>query len=139
MTKIATKAYTVLCFIISLMFGTDSSIMKYVLALLIFMLFDLSTGIFKAIYNKNFKAGLLEFGILKKVGILVAVSFCYFIDKFGIINAGVNFESISAIFFIGGELISTIENFADMGLQLPQKIIDLINNQFKNGVDTNAK
>lgn len=108
-------------------FGSDSEVIKFVIALIIFMGFDLATGIFKAIYNKNFKAGILENGILKKVMILTAVSFCYFIDKYNILNAGINLESVSSVFFLAGELISTIENFADMGLKLPQQLIDLIN------------
>jgi toxin secretion/phage lysis holin len=108
-------------------FGNDVNVLKFVYSLGIFMTFDIITGIAKAIYLKSFKAGVLENGIIKKVTILVAVSFCYFIDKFNILNAGVNFETIACMFFIVGELVSNMENFSCMGLKLPTQLIALIN------------
>lgn len=121
--------YTLTC-MMAFFYGNNPAYLKFVNALVIFMAFDISTGICKAIYLKKFKGGTLQTGFIKKIMILSAVSMCYFIDKYQIINAGINFESISAIFFIGGELISTLENFAEVGLKLPSKLIDSINKQF---------
>lgn len=111
----------------AMLFGTNAEVLKFVYALIIFIAFDLTTGIARALYTKTFKAGALENGLIKKVIIIVAISFCYFIDKFNILNAGISLESVASVFFVVGELVSTMENFADMGLKLPQQIIDVIN------------
>ena len=127
MDKQILHALEILCGVGAIFFGTDAGILKFVLALGIFIMFDIVTGIAKALYLKSFKAGVLENGIIKKVIILVAVSFCYFIDKFNILNAGVNFETIACMFFIVGEVVSTMENFSCMGMKLPTQLILLIN------------
>jgi len=125
--KILTKSLEILGCFVCLMFGSDGDVLKFVYALCIFILFDLATGMAKAITLKTFKSTALEEGILKKVVILGAISFCYFIDKFNILNAGISLESVASVFFVIGEMVSTMENFADMGLKLPQQIIDVIN------------
>ncbi len=139
MNEKANYIFSGLCAIATFLFGNNPASTKFVIALAVFIAFDLITGVINALIKKEFKAGVFEYGILKKVGILVAVSFCYFIDKFQIVNVGINFESITAMFFIGGEIISNIENFANMGLKLPQQLISAINKQFIEGGEEIAK
>lgn len=113
---------------IGLMFGTDKEIQRIVFALLIAIGFDTLTGVIKARYKKNITSQKWIDGFIRKILMLVAVSFCYFLDSFHIINVGVSLESASAMFFIAGEVISVFENLTEMGLPLPKVIIDYLGN-----------
>lgn len=125
---------------IAFMFGKDAEKMQIVFALMTFIAFDIITGFFKAFYNKNFKSGVLEKGLFKKVLILVSVSFGYYIDKFGFIDIGVSLESALTSFFIVGEVVSVFENLADMGLKFPKQVISYINKLHEvEGVDNDGK
>lgn len=141
------KIFSGMCAIASMFFGSNSEVIKFVFATLIFIGFDLLTGVIKAKYKGEFTAGQFEKGIFKKVMILVAISFCYFIDKFQIINAGICFESTIAVFFTAGELVSIMENLAECDVSFPKQIVSLINKKYQEtacndvtgGEDTNGK
>jgi len=108
--------------IIAFFFGDDPAVVKFVYALIICQMFDIVTGLFKMIYLKEkFDYHFFFLGIMKKIIMLVAVSFGYFLDMFQILGAALDvcFETAFAAAFITVELISIISNFKMVGLSLP--------------------
>lgn len=97
--------------------------------LILVMALDYITGICKAIKQKklNSKAGLL--GFLKKFGYLVIVALAVVIDHLsgetGVVRTMVIY------FFIANDGLSILENWGAIGLPLPKKIFELLE-QLKN-------
>lgn len=95
---------------------------------------DYLTGVCKAIYNKKINSTVGLKGIMKKVGYLIVVAVAVEIDRI-IGNTGA-IRSLVIYFFVANEGISILENWGNMGLPLPQKIFDTLE-QLKN--DNNLK
>ena len=100
--------------------------------LLLVMVLDYITGVCKAIVQKklNSKSGLL--GILKKVGYLVVVALAVVIDHIAG-DTGV-VRTMVIYFFVANDGLSILENWGGMGLPLPKKIFELLE-QLKNDND----
>ena len=92
--------------------------------LLLVMALDYITGICKAIKQKklNSKAGLL--GFLKKFGYLVIVALSVVIDHIagetGVVRTMVIY------FFIANDGLSILENWGAIGLPMPKKLFELL-------------
>ena len=104
--------------------------------LLTVIIIDYISGVCRAIYNKklNSKVGLK--GIVKKVGYLLIVMLAVILDKI-MGNTGA-IRTLVIYFFVANEGISILENWGDMGLPLPQKIFEVLeqlksDNNPKNG------
>lgn len=95
---------------------------------------DYVTGIFKAIYNKKMNSKVGVKGIIKKVGYLIVVAVAVLLDKITG-NTGA-IRTLVIYFFVANEGISILENWGGMGLPLPQKLTDTLE-QLKN--DNNPK
>ncbi|HIX84939.1 MAG TPA: phage holin family protein [Candidatus Megamonas gallistercoris] len=92
--------------------------------LLILMVIDYITGISAACINPNMKldSGKCGTGALKKVVILLLISATYRIDLIGQTMA----KDVVMLFFIGREGLSILENAANCGLPIPQKLKDTL-------------
>lgn len=92
--------------------------------LLILMVIDYITGISAACINPNMKldSGKCGTGALKKVVILLVISAVYRIDLIGQTMA----KDVVMLFFIGREGLSILENAANCGLPIPQKLKDTL-------------
>lgn len=92
--------------------------------LLILMVIDYITGISAACINPNMKldSGKCGTGALKKVVILLLISATYRIDLIGQTMA----KDVVLLFFIGREALSILENSANCGLPIPQKLKDTL-------------
>lgn len=92
--------------------------------LLILMVIDYITGISAACINPNMKldSGKCGTGALKKVVILLLISATYRIDLIGQTMA----KDVVMLFFIGREGLSIMENAANCGLPIPQKLKDTL-------------
>lgn len=103
-------------------------------ALLILIVVDYLSGICSAIYNQklNSKVGLK--GIIKKVGYLLVVTLAVILDRIAG-NTGA-IRTLVIYFFVANEGISILENWGNMGLPLPQKMFDVLE-QLKN--ESNSK
>lgn len=99
--------------------GIDSAF----IILLIIMALDYITGICKAIYKKELNSFIGVKGIIKKFGYLLIVALAVLIDKL-IGDSGI--RSLVIYFFIANEGISILENWGMMGLPLPKKIYDVL-------------
>ena len=95
---------------------------------------DYVTGVFKAIYNKKINSSVGLKGIIKKLGYLIVVAVAVILDKIAG-NTGA-IRTLVIYFFVANEGISILENWGGMGLPMPQKIFDVLE-QLKN--DNNPK
>ena len=106
--------------------------------LLIFMLLDYITGICKAIVNKNINSIIGIKGIIKKIGYLVVVALSVQLDN---ITGGTGaLRTLVIYFFVANEGISILENWGSIGLPLPKKIMETLEQLKKeNGGNENEK
>ena len=100
--------------------------------LLVIIILDYISGIASAIYNKNLDSKIGLKGILKKFMYLVIVCVSVIIDKI-VGNTGV-VRTLVIYFFVANDGLSIIENMGKMGIPLPKKLIDTLN-QLKNKGD----
>lgn len=100
--------------------------------LLIMIILDYISGIASAIYNKNLDSKIGLKGILKKFMYLVIVCVSVIIDKI-VGNTGA-VRTLVIYFFVANDGLSIIENMGKMGIPLPKKLIDSLN-QLKNKGD----
>lgn len=111
---------TLLTTIVYYLGGLDTA-MK---TLLILMILDYATGICKAIINKRLNSIIGAKGIIKKVGYLIVVALSFLLD--GIIGDTGAIRNLVVYFFVANEGISIIENWGAMGLPLPAKILEVL-------------
>lgn len=111
---------------VGLFFGDDMAVLNVVNALFIVIIFDIATGIIKAQYMRAVTSEKWIDGFIRKILMLMCVSFCYFLDKFSLLNLGVSLEVGAALFFIAGEVVSVFENFVQMGLKLPPVLVQYL-------------
>lgn len=92
--------------------------------LLIFIVLDYITGVCKAIQSKKLNSIIGAKGIIKKVGYLIIVAMSVLLDRV-VGNTG-TIRSIVIYFFVANEGISIMENWSAMGLPLPKKIYEVL-------------
>ena len=92
--------------------------------LLLVMALDYVTGVCKAIKQKklNSKTGLL--GIMKKFGYLVIVALSVVVDHLTGDTGAV--RTIVIYFFVANDGLSIMENWGAMGLPMPKKLTELL-------------
>ena len=92
--------------------------------LLVFMLLDYITGVCKAIVNKKVNSIIGAKGIIKKIGYLIVVALSVQLDN---ITGGTGaLRTLVIYFFVANEGISIVENWGSMGLPLPKKITEVL-------------
>lgn len=108
--------------------GWDSALQT----LVIVMTLDYITGICKAVKQKklNSKAGLL--GIVKKFGYLIIVALSVVIDHVAGDTGAV--RTLVIYFFVANDGLSILENWGAIGLPLPKKLFEVLE-QLKNEND----
>lgn len=100
-------------------------------SLIIVIVIDYLTGIASAVYNKklNSKTGLK--GIIKKFCYLLVVALSVVIDN--LTGQSGLIRTLVIYFFVANDGLSIIENMAEMGVKLPQKLIDALEQIEKKG------
>lgn len=116
---------TVLTTVVYYLGGLDAALK----ALLVLMVLDYITGLCKAIANKEINSIIGAKGIIKKVGYLIIVAVSVLLDEV-VGNTGA-IRNIVIYFFVANEGISILENWGAMGLPLPKKITEVLE-QIKN-------
>lgn len=103
------------------LFGAWSSSLE---TLLILMVIDYITGIGAACVNPNMKLDSRKcaVGIWKKIITLLLIAATHRVDLIGQTMA----MNIVLLFFVGQELLSILENAANCGLPIPQKLKDTL-------------
>ena len=92
--------------------------------LLILMVLDYITGICKSIVNKKINSIIGLKGIIKKVGYLILVALSFLLD--GVVGDTGAIRNLVVYFFVANEGISILENWGAMGLPLPSKILEVL-------------
>ena len=100
-------------------------------SLLIVMVVDYLTGIASAIYNKELSSKLGFKGIIKKFSYLCVVALSVVIDN--LTDQSGLIRTLVIYFFVANDGLSIIENMAEMGVKLPQKLIDSLEQIKKKG------
>lgn len=107
--------------------GHDS----FLYALIAFVVIDYITGIMLAIIRKEVSSEIGFRGIFKKVMIFLMVAIGHTIDAYLIGNGGA-IRTAVIFFYLSNEGISILENSANIGLPIPEKLRDILS-QLKDG------
>lgn len=105
--------------------GWDTALQTLILV----MSLDYITGVCKAIKKKKLNSKTGIWGIIKKLGYLIIVMLSVVMDKIAGDTGAI--RTMVIYFFVANDGISILENWGDMGLPLPQKIFDVLE-QLKN-------
>lgn len=116
-----------ICAFCAVLFGRLDGLLY---ALITFMILDYITGIIVACIQKNLSSATGFKGIAKKVFILVLVAVANIVDS-QIVGDSTICRSAVIGFYIANEGISITENAVKIGVPVPQKIVDVLN-QIKN-------
>ena len=95
------------------------------IALIVFVVVDYVTGVIVAIINKTLSSEVGFIGIAKKVFIFLLVGIANILDVY-VIKTGSMVRSAVICFYIANEGISIVENAGNMGLPLPKKLKDVL-------------
>ena len=95
------------------------------IALLVLMGIDYITGVMCAITDKKLSSKIGFIGICRKVLILLMVGIANILDV-NIIQTGSMLRSATLFFYISNEGVSVLENAAKLGLPIPKKIKDVL-------------
>ena len=107
---------------IGFMYGEASGLL---LALISFMALDYLTGIIIAVINKKLSSEVGFKGLCKKFLILVFVAIGHILDTY-VLNGTAVLMTAVILFYLANEGISIIENAANLGLPVPQKLKDIL-------------
>lgn len=107
---------------LSYLFGCmDNSI----IILSIFIGLDYLTGVWAAIINKTLSSDIGRKGVFKKATIFIVLVVAVLLDR--LLNKDVwVFRTLVCYFYIANEGISLLENAVKIGVPIPQKIIDVL-------------
>ena len=108
--------------------------------LLLVMALDYITGICKAIKQKKLNSKTGFAGIIKKFGYLIIVALAVVIDH--LVGDTGAVRTLVIYFFVANDGLSILENWGAMGLPLPQKLFDLLEQlreKHDPNTDTNKK
>lgn len=100
-------------------------------SLIIVIIIDYVTGLASAIYNKELSSKIGLKGILKKFSYLCIVALSVVIDR--ITGQSGLIRNLVIYFFVANDGLSVIENLAEMGVKLPTKLTDSLEQIKKKG------
>ena len=107
--------------------GLDNALQS----LLIVIVLDYLTGIASALYKKQLSSKIGFKGIIKKFCYLLVVALSVVIDN--LLGQSGLIRGIVIYFLFANEGLSIIENMAEMGIKLPQKLSDALEQLKKKG------
>ena len=94
-------------------------------ALIAFVVIDYITGVMCAIVNRELSSAVGFKGIFRKVLIFLLVGIANIIDV-QVIGTGAVLRTAVIFFYISNEGVSLIENAVHLGLPVPQKLKDVL-------------
>lgn len=101
--------------------GTDG----FLYALLVFVVIDYLTGVLCAIADRTLSSEVGFIGIGRKVLIFVLVGVANILDVY-VISDGCVLRTVIVFFYLSNEGISLLENSAHLGLPIPAKLKDVL-------------
>lgn len=109
----------------------------FLYALIVFVVVDYMTGVMVGILNKELSSQIGFRGIFKKVVIFSLVAVAHIIDT-NVIQNGSVLRTTVIFFYLSNEGISILENAALIGLPIPKKMKDVLE-QLKENEDHEDK
>lgn len=130
MDKLLQTLSAVICAICGFLWGQLDGLLY---ALIAFMVLDYVTGLVSAYIKKEISSSVGFTGIAKKVFIMTLVAVGHILDTH-VIGDGTVCRSAVIGFYLANEGISILENVGELGIPLPQKLLDVLK-QIKNKED----
>ena len=93
--------------------------------LIIFMVIDYITGLMCAIADKKLSSAVGFKGICKKVLIILLVGVAHIVDLH-VVGTGSALRSAVVCFYLSNEGVSLLENAAHLGLPVPEKMKEIL-------------
>lgn len=104
------------------------------IALVVFVITDYITGVMCAVIDKKLSSEIGFKGIFKKVLIFILVGIANILDV-QIIGTGNILRTAVIFFYLSNEGISILENSAHLGLPIPKKLKDILEQLHKRSKD----
>lgn len=106
-------------------------------ALLAFITIDYITGVAVAVKQKKLSSEVGFWGLVRKVCIIALVGVAHFVDVY-VMHTGDIFRTAIALYYIGNEGVSLLENMGNLGVPLSKKLKDVLE-QLKTNNDKEDK
>ncbi len=97
----------------------------FIYALIVFVVIDYLTGVMCAVLDKKLSSEIGAKGIFKKVLIFALVGVGHILDELVLGGDGV-IRTAVVFFYLSNEGVSILENAAHIGLPVPQKLKDVL-------------
>ncbi len=127
MNDLVKGAIAAVCSVCGFIFGDMDGLM---IALVTLIIMDYLSGIIAAAAEKKLSSAVGAKGIAKKVFMLLIIAAANAADV-GLIGEGHVLKSVTAVFYASNECISLIENAGRLGVPVPKKLLDVLE-QLKN-------
>lgn len=123
-----TKAIlAIICAVSGFLFGDRDGL---IITLIVLIVMDYISGVIAAIIEKKLSSEVGAKGIAKKIFMLLIVAVANIVD-INVIGEGHVLKSVTVIFYIANECISLIENAGKLGVPVPNKLLEILE-QLKN-------
>lgn len=116
-----------ICTMFGFVFGDLNGLMIALVALIVL---DYISGVLAAVVEKKLSSEVGAKGIAKKIFMLLIVAVANIVD-INVIGEGHVLKSVTVVFYIANECISLIENAGRLGVPVPKKLLDVLE-QLKN-------
>ena len=110
------------CTVLSFLFGDMEGLMVALIALIIL---DYISGVIAAAVEKRLSSEVGAKGIAKKIFMLLIVALANIVD-INVIGDGHVLKTVTVVFYICNECISLIENAGRIGVPVPKKLLDAL-------------
>ena len=110
------------CTVLSFLFGDMEGLMVALIALIIL---DYISGVIAAAVEKRLSSEVGAKGIAKKIFMLLIVALANIVD-INVIGEGHVLKTVTVVFYICNECISLIENAGRIGVPVPKKLLDVL-------------
>ena len=110
------------CTVLSFLFGDMEGLMVALIALI---LLDYISGVIAAAVEKRLSSEVGAKGIAKKIFMLLIVALANIVD-INVVGDGHVLKTVTVVFYICNECISLIENAGRIGVPVPKKLLDVL-------------
>ena len=122
MDNIFKNIMAAVCTLISFLFGDMEGMLIALIALIIL---DYISGVIAAAVEKRLSSEVGAKGIAKKIFMLLIVALANIVD-INVIGDGHVLKTVTVVFYICNECISLIENAGRIGVPVPKKLLDVL-------------
>ena len=122
MDNIFKNIMAAVCTLISFLFGDMEGMLIALIALIIL---DYISGVIAAAVEKRLSSAVGAKGIAKKIFMLLIVALANIVD-INVIGDGHVLKTVTIVFYICNECISLIENAGRIGVPVPKKLLDVL-------------